>query len=229
VFITGTDTGVGKTLISVSLVRALVLQGLRVSVMKPIASGSEHTPIGLRNADALALMQATNVAAAYEVVNPYCYFPAISPHIAAKEANIPVDLRVIARCFAALQADADLVIVEGAGGWHAPISDSQTMQELPRTLDIPVILVVAMKLGCLNHALLSRRAIESSGAALAGWVANEVDPTFERSRENLQSLVRLMGREPLAVFPFQPDHTAAMEAARHAARQLLGEKIGTAP
>jgi dethiobiotin synthetase len=190
-------------------------------VMKPIASGAEHTPQGLRNADALALAQVSNVASSYEVLNPYCYLPAISPHIAAEEAGMPVDLRVIGRCFAALEEGADYVLVEGAGGWHAPISETGTMADLPLALDIPVLLVVGLRLGCLNHAVLSVRAIEASGASFAGWVANCLDATFERRAQNLRSLQRLLGRAPLAVLPFQPDAAAALQAGEHAAGELL--------
>ena len=123
IFITGTDTGVGKTLVSVSFVKALVRHGLRVAVMKPIASGSEHTPAGLRNGDALALAEASNVLVPYAAINPYCYEPAISPHIAAEEAKIAVDVGVIKSRFEALAGSADFVVVEGAGGWYAPISN----------------------------------------------------------------------------------------------------------
>jgi len=145
IFITGTDTGVGKTLVSVSLVKALVKHGLRVSAMKPIASGSEQTPAGLRNADAMALAAASNVAAPYAAINPYCFEPAISPHIAAEEAGIDVDIRVIQRSFETLAAGADVVVVEGAGGWYAPISQSLAMSDLPKSLDIPVLLVVGLR------------------------------------------------------------------------------------
>src|SRR6202047_5244406 len=145
-FITGTDTAVGKTLVSVSFVKALVRHGLRVSVMKPIASGSEHTPAGLRNADALALAAASNVAAQYATVNPYCFEPAISPHIAAEEAGIDVDMRVIRRSFETLATGADFVVVEGAGGWYAPISESHSMSDLPKLLGVPVLLVVGLRL-----------------------------------------------------------------------------------
>ena len=172
IFVTGTDTGVGKTLVSVSLVKALVKHGLRVSAMKPIASGSEHTPAGLRNADALALAAASNVTAPYAAVNPYCFEPAISPHIAAEEAGIEVDMRVIRQGFETLAAGADVVVVEGAGGWYAPITESHAMSDLPELLGVPVLLVVGLRLGCLNHALLTKRAIEADGAELAGWVAN---------------------------------------------------------
>lgn len=201
-FITGTDTGVGKTLVSVSLVKALVQHGLRVAVMKPIASGSEHTPSGLRNADALALAAASNVDFPYATINPYCFEPAISPHIAAEEANIAVDTSLIKNRFEALAAGADVVVVEGAGGWYAPISGTQSMADLPKSLQLPVLLVVGLRLGCLNHALLTKEAIEASGVEFAGWVANAIDPTLERAAQNLSSLERMLGSEPLAVFPF---------------------------
>lgn len=205
IFVTGTDTGVGKTRVSVSLVEALVRHGLRVSVMKPIASGSEHTPEGLRNADALALAGASNVRCPYATVNPYCFEPAISPHIAAEEAGIAVDMGVIETSFVSLLKGSDFVVVEGAGGWYAPISATQAMADLPRRLGIPVLVVVGLRLGCLNHALLTKRAIEADGAELKGWVANSVDPNLERSAENLGSLARILGREPLAVLPFAPE------------------------
>jgi len=205
IFVTGTDTGVGKTLVCVSLVKALVGHGLRVAVMKPIASGSEHTPQGLRNGDALALARASNVAVPYEAINPYCFEPAISPHIAAEEAGIEIDPSRIRQSFNTLAGSADFVVVEGAGGWYAPISESHAMSSLPGWLDIPVLLVVGLRLGCLNHALLTKRAIEAEGVSFAGWVANSLDPALERPAENLSSLERLLGTEPLAVFPFEPD------------------------
>jgi dethiobiotin synthetase len=220
IFLTGTDTGVGKTLVSVSLVKALVRHGLRVSAMKPIASGSEHTPAGLRNADALALAAASNIAAPYAAVNPYCFEPAISPHIAANEAGIEVELRVIRQSFETLAAGADCVVVEGAGGWYAPISESHAMSDLPTLLDLPVLLVVGLRLGCLNHALLTKRAIESHGAVFAGWVANSIDPALERPGENLSSLERRLGAEPLAVFPFAPDAQSDVRAGEQLGRRL---------
>jgi dethiobiotin synthetase len=204
IFVTGTDTGVGKTLVSVSLVKALVKHGLRVSAMKPIASGSEQTAAGLRNADAMALAAAANVAAPYTAINPYCFEPAISPHIAAEEAGIEVDMRVIRRSFETLAASADVVVVEGAGGWYAPISGALAMSDLPKLLDIPVLLVVGLRLGCLNHALLTKRAIEANGAEFAGWVANSIDSTMERRVQNLSSLERGLAGAPLSVFPFAP-------------------------
>ncbi|MGH8301863.1 MAG: dethiobiotin synthase, partial [Steroidobacteraceae bacterium] len=138
-FVTGTDTGVGKTLVSAALTRALVARGLRVAVMKPIASGSDPTPHGLRNSDALGLMAAANVAARYEVVNPYCFLPPISPHIAASEAGVTIDLELLRSRFDSLAAASDCVVVEGAGGWHAPVSGTATMADLAIALDLPVL------------------------------------------------------------------------------------------
>lgn len=219
-FITGTDTGVGKTHVSVSLVKALVKHGLRVAVMKPIASGSEQTADGLRNEDAVALMEASNIHVPYATVNPYCFEPAISPHIAAEEARIAVDIGVIKDRFEALASNADFTVVEGAGGWYAPLSGTQSMADLPSSLQIPALLVVGVRLGCLNHARLSKEAINAKGVEFAGWVANCIDPALQRAAENLATLERLLGSEPLAVFPSvtpmaHPDVRCGEQLARH--------------
>ncbi len=219
-FVIGTDTGVGKTLVSVSLVRALVRHGLRVSVMKPVASGSEQTASGLRNADALALAEASNVIVPYSTINPYCFEPAISPHIAAEEAGKQVEAGVIRDRFNALAGTADFVVVEGAGGWFSPLSAAHTMADLPRWLGLPVLLVVGLRIGCLNHAHLTRAAIDSGGAELAGWVANTIDPAMERSQQNIDTLKRIMGCEPLAVFPFAPDEHSDVRCGEHIGRRL---------
>ncbi|MBW4052792.1 MAG: dethiobiotin synthase [Proteobacteria bacterium] len=202
IFVTGTDTGVGKTVVAAALTRALVARGVRVAVMKPVASGSDPTPEGLRNCDALALMAAANVAAPYEVVNPYCFAPPISPHIAAREAGIAIELALLRSRFATLAAASDCVIVEGAGGWLAPISDTAAMADLAAALSLPVLLVVGLRLGCLNHALLSRESLGTRGAAFAGWIANAIDPHFERAAENLATLTARLGQAPLAHVPF---------------------------
>jgi dethiobiotin synthetase len=219
-FITGTDTGVGKTLVSVSLVKALVLHGHRVAVMKPIASGSDRTPAGLRNADALALIEASNVRAGYSTVNPYCFEPAISPHIAAKEAGIEPNLGTIRNHYDALAKRADIVIVEGAGGWYAPISTQHSIADLPQLLDSAVVLVVGLRLGCLNHAQLTKQVIEASGAQFAGWVANCTDPGFERLDENLATLEHRLGSKPLALFPLAGDAAANVHCAAQLGRRL---------
>ena len=203
IFITGTDTGVGKTVVACALVRALRAAGNRVAVMKPIASGSFSTPEGLRNGDALALMDAAGLAGSelYAEVNPYCFEPPISPHIAAKEAKIGVDSGMIREKFARLAAQADWIVVEGAGGWLAPINESETMADLARALSLPALLVVGLKLGCLNHAQLSRRAISLDEVPFAGWVASAIDPQMSHPEENLASLERRLGGPPLAVVP----------------------------
>ncbi len=201
-FVTGTDTGVGKTLVSAALTRALAARGLRIAVMKPIASGSDLTPQGPRNSDALALMAAANVTAPYEVVNPYCFLPPVSPHIAAREASVTIDLALLRSRFDSLAAASDCVIVEGAGGWLAPISDTASMADLAAALSLPVLLVVGLRLGCLNHALLTRESLAARGVAFAGWIANAIDPDFDRAAENVATLSARLGEPPLARVPF---------------------------
>ncbi|HEX8714340.1 MAG TPA: dethiobiotin synthase, partial [Solirubrobacteraceae bacterium] len=201
-FVTGTDTGVGKTVVACALARAFAAAGERVAVMKPIASGAERTSEGLRNADALALISAANVPLTYAQVNPYCFEAAISPHIAAEDAMIEIDIGTIKAGFEALTAISERVIVEGAGGWLAPINARETMADLARTLGIPAVLVVALRLGCLNHAELTRRAIGHQGVAFAGWVANRPGARMEREAENLATLTRRLGTPPLALVPF---------------------------
>lgn len=201
-FVTGTDTSVGKTLVSAALTRALVARGLRVAVMKPIASGSDPTPEGPRNSDALALMAAANVTAPYEVINPYCFLPAISPHIAAREAHVAIDLALLRSRFDSLARTADCVVVEGAGGWLAPIGDTATMADLAAALSLPVLLVVGLRLGCLNHTLLTRESLATRGMAFAGWIANAIDPDFDRPAENIATLTARLGEPPLAHIAF---------------------------
>jgi dethiobiotin synthetase len=154
------------------------------------------------------------------MINPYCFEPSISPHIAAKEARIDVDVRVIRQSFETLTGSADFVVVEGAGGWYAPINESQAMADLPGLLDIPVLLVVGLRLGCLNHALLTKRAIEADGAELAGWVANSIDPALERRAENLTTLEDRLGAKPLAELPHKPDAQASARAGEQLGRRL---------
>jgi dethiobiotin synthetase len=184
-FVAGTDTG----------------RGLRVAAMKPVAAGALSTARGMRNEDAEALAAAANVAATYEQINPYCLAAPVSPHIAARDAGIDIDVALIARRFRELALRADCVIVEGAGGWLAPTSERETMADVARALALPVVLVIGLRLGCLNHALLSARAIEADGLTLAAWVGNRIDPAFERLDENLATLERRLGTAPLAVLP----------------------------
>jgi dethiobiotin synthetase len=202
IFVTGTDTGVGKTVIACALVRGLRQCGLRVAVMKPVASGARPTTEGLRNEDALALIDAAESSAPYADVNPYCFEPPVSPHIAAKEAGVQVDVGMIRSKFLQISAGADCVVVEGAGGWHAPLSEHQTMADLAWELSIPALLVVGLRLGCLNHAHLTRLGIEAHGVNFAGWIASVVDEAMARKEENLLALERALGEPALAIVPY---------------------------
>jgi dethiobiotin synthetase len=211
-FIAGTDTGVGKTLAAVSLVRALAARGLAVAAMKPVAAGAATTSRGARNEDALALAAAATVAAPYEHINPYCLRTPVSPHIAAAEEGVTIDVALIVQRFGELAHGADCVIVEGAGGWLAPIGERETLADVARALSLPVVLVVGLRLGCLNHALLSARAMEADGLRLAGWIGNAIEPGFGHAAENVATLERWLGCPPLALLPHL-DRTANRSSA----------------
>lgn len=199
-FITGTDTEIGKTYAATALIRYLAREGRSVAAMKPVASGSELTANGLRNEDALALMDAINVELDYRQVNPYAFEPAIAPHIAAARAG--VEIRFESLTSIADGIEADVLVIEGAGGWCVPLNERQMMSDLARALNAEVILVVGMKLGCINHALLSAHQIERDGCQLAGWVANGIDPDMPEYRNNLITLSKLMKAPLLAELPW---------------------------
>jgi len=219
-FITGTDTGVGKTLVAVALTRALVAAGKRVAVMKPVAAGVVVTPSGEFNDDALELLAASNVPAHYGDVNPWLLRTPASPHLAARADGVSIGHERIAAAFARLSAASDVVLVEGAGGWHAPISARETMADVAYGLGLPVILVAGMRLGCLNHALLTRDAIRARGMPFAGWIANLLGAPMPLARENIDTLSDRFGRPPLAAVPAgidprsSPLPTWALEAAK---------------
>jgi dethiobiotin synthetase len=187
-FVTGTDTGSGKTTIASALIRHFVDQGCKTVGMKPIASGCERINDQLVNEDVTALIQASNVIAPLTLVNPYHFMPAIAPHIAASQVGIHIDMDVILTAYRQLSALTDIVVVEGAGGFLVPVNSHQTLADLAVQLNIPIILVVGMRLGCINHALLTVEAIQSRGLHLAGWVANQVDPEMADFEANLESL-----------------------------------------
>jgi dethiobiotin synthetase len=200
-FITGTDTGVGKTLVAVTLTRALVARGLRVAVMKPVAAGGIRTPAGSFNDDALELLAASNVKAPYDDVNPWMLSIPASPHLAARADGVAIQHDRIAAAFARLAAQSDIVLVEGAGGWHAPISATETMADVAGKLALPVVLVVGVRLGCLNHALLTRAALRASGLGFAGWIANKMATEMPLADANIETLSSRFGVAPLAVVP----------------------------
>lgn len=204
VFVTGTDTGVGKTLVSAALMRATKALGLKVAGMKPVASGSEMTSAGLRNDDALALMQEQSAPFPYDLVNPYAFAPAIAPHVAAAQAGIAINIHKIVAAGKKLRDQSNIVIVEGAGGWYAPISDDSTMADLAIALRFPVLLVVALRLGCLNHALLTAHAIVQTSLPLCGWVANRLDPRFPHWQENIETLTKRLRTPLVGIVEHQP-------------------------
>jgi len=219
-FITGTDTGVGKTIVAAAMIRTFAQAGIPTAGMKPVASGAVRTAEGLRNSDALELMAAASVAAPYGDVNPYCFERAISPHLAARDANLKVDLGLIVSAYARLAARSSCVIVEGAGGWLAPIAPNATMASLSMALQLPVILVVGLRLGCLNHARLTAEAIGRRKVELVGWIASAVDPHFERAEDNLAELAAILGAEPLDVLSHDPQGAARRIIARARLRAI---------
>lgn len=198
-FVTGTDTGVGKTLVSAALMRALGRQRIAVAGMKPVASGCAATTGGLRNDDALLLQAESSRPWPYQTVNPYAFEPAIAPELAAREAGVAVSLGTIETAFGSLQGGSDVVIVEGAGGFLVPLGAGLSFADLPSALGLEVILVVGLRLGCVNHALLTAEAVRRRGLGLAGWVGNLIDPGFERLEANLDSLGQRLDAPRLGV------------------------------
>jgi dethiobiotin synthetase len=202
-FVVGTDTGVGKTLIASALIKHFVNLDLKTVGMKPVASGCDEVDGLYINDDVTALMQAGNVTAPLALVNPYRFIPAIAPHIAAKQAGITMDLDGIFAAYQQLRAIADVVIVEGAGGFLVPLNPNQTLVDLAKKLNVPIILVVGMRLGCINHALLTVEAIRARGLLLEGWVANQVDPEMAMFEENLETLHQRIDAPCLSIVRYQ--------------------------
>lgn len=188
VYVTGTDTGIGKTFSSCVLLHALRQRGLRAVGMKPVASGCDLTPEGLRNEDALALQAASHPVPAYADLNPFALPLPLAPELAAADAGVTLSLDPIEAAFERLRAQADTVVVEGVGGWLAPLNAVLDQSHLVHALQLPVLLVVGLRLGCLNHARLSAQAIAASGTTCIGWIANEVDPHMDRIDDNVAML-----------------------------------------
>lgn len=201
-FITGTDTDAGKTVVALGIMVALQRRGLRVLGMKPVATGCIKTAEGWRNADALALRAQGSVLQPYEWVNPYAFVPPIAPHLAAAAVGVRIEPEPICAAYAALRARADAVIVEGAGGWRVPLGPAWDLSDLPKLLDLPVVLTVGVRLGCLNHARLSAESICASGAAWGGWIATQRDPLMPYREENLDALRELLPGPLLGVVPW---------------------------
>ncbi len=199
-FVTGTDTGVGKTLVSCALLHAYRERGKTVVGMKPVAAGCENG----KWIDVELLAAASNVATRLEQRNPYAFLPPVAPHIAAALAGVEIEIGIIHRACRELREKADVVVVEGAGGFLVPLNERQDSADMARTLGLPVILVAGMRLGCINHTLLTAMAVHAIGLPLAGWIANRIDPGMSAFDENLRALERRLDSPLLGVLPFDP-------------------------
>lgn len=215
-FVAGTDTEVGKTFVSCALLHALRGAGHRATGMKPVASGCLQTPEGLRNEDARALIEASDPRPEYADCNPFAFVEVVSPHIAARQMQVEVVMGPIEAAHARLASHADVVVVEGVGGWQAPLSTRLLARDLPQTLKLPVVLVVGLKLGCLNHAQLSARAIVGDGCRLVGWIGNRIAPEMLRAEENIATLRRLLPVPCLGVVEHGASPAAAAEQVKPA-------------
>jgi dethiobiotin synthetase len=211
-FITGTDTGIGKTLVACALLRAFSRQGLRAVGMKPVASGCTSNTQDDRNEDVAALLSASNVCMPVDLVNPFCFGPAIAPHIAARQTGAAISLARIRDCYSSIADKADRIVVEGAGGLLVPLNEREDFGDLVQELGLSVVLVVGMRLGCLNHAFLTAEAIHNRGLHFAGWVANRLDPALSFFDENVQTLRERLPAPLIATMPFAPDAVQACTA-----------------
>ena len=223
-FVAGTDTGVGKTRVTGGLLKAARELGARAAGMKPVAAGSILQDGRQISEDAAYIAHNSQQISPYELLNPYCVPEPISPHIAAVRAGVRIEVGRIVRSAHQLSGDADLLLIEGAGGWYAPISELETMADVARALAVPVLLVVGLRLGCLNHALLSAQAIERCGCALRGWIGSQVEPQFSAAAENIATLTQLLGAAPLALLTHAPDPGGDSAQLRAAAASLLGPR-----
>jgi len=201
-FITGTDTNVGKTYVACKLIRDYVAHGFKVIGMKPVAAGCELVDGDWVNEDVLKLQVASNVKAPRELINPYFFKEPIAPHIAAEKTGIKIEIEVIKRAFDELTKLADIVIVEGAGGFLVPLNEAETIADLAAVLNIPIILVVGMKLGCINHTLLTVEAIKARNLMLDGWIANQAEPGMSSCDENVATIAQRTHLNCMANYPY---------------------------
>lgn len=212
VFVTGTDTGVGKTEIACALMRAAARAGRSVVGMKPVAAGARRVDGVMLNCDVEALRHASTVRVRRALMNPFLLEPAIAPHLAAYEAGVRLDIACIARAYRTIAARADAIVVEGAGGFRVPLDAHSDMADLVQRLRLPVVLVVGMRLGCLSHALLSAEAIERRGLAFAGWVANRIDPHMKRYADNVATLRERLNAPMMIDVPYIRGRSARARA-----------------
>ncbi|MCI2246987.1 dethiobiotin synthase [Xanthomonas sp. PPL568] len=213
-YVTGTDTGIGKTIASTALLHALRARGQRAVGMKPVASGCTREAEGWCNEDALALQEASAPRPRYDDLNPYALPLPLAPELAAADAGVQLELAPIAAAFERLRAQADVVVVEGVGGWAAPLSATLDQADLARALRLPVVLVVGLRLGCLNHARLSAAAIAADGLQCIGWIGNEIDPAMERIDDNMAMLRTRLPMPCWGRLPYRPQPQAEQLAAQ---------------
>lgn len=226
-FVTGTDTDVGKTFITCALIEAFASRGIRSVPMKPVAAGTINVNGVFMNADVAALRDVSGTEAALSDINPYCFSEPIAPHLAAQHEDVTVELQVICAAFERLKGDANTVLVEGAGGFLVPLSDHQSMAEIPAALALDIILVVDMRLGVLNHALLTVEAIGARGLTLGGWVANSATAGVPMLafNENLETLTRMIDAPLLGTVPFDTQSVGTLACALNAATYLHVDKL----
>ena len=206
-FITGTDTGIGKTVVTAALLRGLAARGLRAAGMKPVAAGATREGTALVNEDAELLRACASVEVSRALVCPAIYLAPTAPHIAARAEGRTIELAPIADAYAEIRRRADVVLVEGIGGWALPLNPSTMLSDLVARLDLPVLLVVGVRLGALNHALLTARAIAADGARLVGWVANIVDPDYAYAEDTVQALIERLPAPCVGHLRWQPNAT----------------------
>ncbi|MGE0971301.1 dethiobiotin synthase [Klebsiella sp. WOUb02] len=228
-FVTGTDTEVGKTVSSCALLQAANLRGRKSAGYKPVASGSELTEQGLRNDDALALQRHSRVALSYEQVNPFAFAEPTSPHIISADEGRPITVAALSAGLRELEKQADWLLVEGAGGWFTPLSETLSFADWVQEERLPVILVVGIKLGCINHALLTAQAVRQAGLPLAGWIANDVQPPGKRHREYLATLKRLLPAPMLGEIPWLEEASPREDLGRYLDLSALDRASSTSP
>ena len=225
-FVTGTDTGCGKTRVSCALLRALAIEGIPATGMKPVATGAIHVDGRLVNDDVEALRAASGMRVPLEDMNPYTFEPPCSPHIAARAAATQIDLDRILRAYANCRERADVVVVEGVGGWRVPLGDELWLENLVEALDLPVLLVVGVKLGCINHAVLTAEAINSAKRPLLGWVANILEPSLFAMEHIIQTLTTHLPAPRFAVIDWTAD---ANPNALAPSLSALAHELGSRP
>lgn len=212
-FITGTDTGVGKTWMTAALLHAMTARGLRVAGLKPLACGAHDTPDGWRNEDGELLMQQASVHLPYETVNPFLLREPIAPHIAARHAGLRLSAAALHESCTTVEEELDFLLIEGVGGWEVPINDHETMGHLARLLGLPVIIVVGIRLGCLNHGLLTCDAVLRQQLTVGGWIANIIDGDTLEIQENIAALEARLPAPRLGTIPCLPSFAAERIAA----------------